>query len=99
MGVDVFVAGQGVFPCMLDWLVMEVGSCNVVWLVVEVDFVLEMTGCRGIDRGLPVFHAFGQVWIMDRCSRGSLKYLKMDDQNLENILESDDGRLKIANTN
>jgi hypothetical protein len=36
---------------------------------------------------------------MDRCLRGSLKYLKMDDQNLENILESDDGRLKIAITN
>ena len=41
------------------------------------DLVPEMAGCRGIDRGFPVYHAFGQVWIMDLCLRGSLKQLKM----------------------
>jgi hypothetical protein len=44
--------------CFIGWSWSWVHAM-FVRLVVEVDFVLEMTGCRGIDRGLPVFHAFG----------------------------------------
>ncbi|KAJ6687339.1 MITOGEN-ACTIVATED PROTEIN KINASE [Salix koriyanagi] len=33
------------------------------------DFVPEMAGCRGIDRGFPVYHAFGQDYVATRWYR------------------------------